>query len=190
MCMYGVMSACEQCCRLCNNSIPFKVYNELRGATYITVFDGICQFLTTLWKILRAETRLTNCDRPKIACDCWWPCDCANFCRIQSNTEPHPYHNTSSVYVVTIPAAAINMVFAVGGILFCWISSSRAYKMELFLFWHDVWPLLTWKRHPWTVTGHQRYKCLWLIWCKVRVWSSISMPHKSHWGHGQRRRFC
>ena len=43
------MSACEQCCRLCNNSILFKVYNEkFRCATYITVFDGICQFLITL----------------------------------------------------------------------------------------------------------------------------------------------
>jgi len=29
--------------------MPFEVYNEkFRGATYITVFDGICQFLTTL----------------------------------------------------------------------------------------------------------------------------------------------
>jgi len=38
------MSACEQCCRLYNNSMPFKVYNEkFGGATYITVFDGICQ---------------------------------------------------------------------------------------------------------------------------------------------------
>jgi len=35
------MSACVQgcSCRLCNNSIPFKVYNEkFRGATYITVY--------------------------------------------------------------------------------------------------------------------------------------------------------
>ena len=47
------MSVCEQCCRLCNNSIPFKVYNEKsRDATYITVFDGVCQFLTTSRKIL------------------------------------------------------------------------------------------------------------------------------------------
>jgi len=32
------MSACEQCCRLCNNSIPLKVYNEkFRDATYISL---------------------------------------------------------------------------------------------------------------------------------------------------------
>ena len=37
------MSACEECCRLCDNSIPFKVYKEkLRGAAYITVFDSVC----------------------------------------------------------------------------------------------------------------------------------------------------
>jgi len=34
-------SACKQCCRLCSNSILFKVYDEkFRAATYITVFDG------------------------------------------------------------------------------------------------------------------------------------------------------
>ena len=97
------MSACEQCCRLCNNSIPFKVYNEkFRGGTYITVFDGIHQFLTTLRNTcngkgtllyLEHETRLTICDHPKklpmIAGDpvtvvkiC---CDYVDFCRIWSN---------------------------------------------------------------------------------------------------------
>ena len=42
------MSASEQCCRLCNNSILFEVCNEkIIGIIYIyiTVFDGICQYL-------------------------------------------------------------------------------------------------------------------------------------------------
>ena len=47
VCIY--MSVCEQCCRLCNHFILFKVSGEkFRGATYITVFDGIGQFLITL----------------------------------------------------------------------------------------------------------------------------------------------
>ena len=38
------MSASKQYCRLCNNSVQFKAYNEqFRGATYITVFNGISQ---------------------------------------------------------------------------------------------------------------------------------------------------
>ena len=53
VCMYSAHECREQCCRLCDNPILFKMYNEkFRGATYITVFDGICQFLTTLRKLL------------------------------------------------------------------------------------------------------------------------------------------
>ena len=37
------VSVCEQCCKLCNSSIPFKVDNEkLRDAI---MFGGVCEFL-------------------------------------------------------------------------------------------------------------------------------------------------
>ena len=70
------MSACEQCCRLCNNSIPIKVY-KLRGATYSSL---------------------------QICCDCviqYVECMVSNA------------HTTtaSTVYKVTIPVAALSMVF-------------------------------------------------------------------------------
>ena len=49
VCMYSAHECREQCCRLCDNPILFKMYNEkFRGATYITGSDGVCQFLTTL----------------------------------------------------------------------------------------------------------------------------------------------
>jgi len=36
------VSVLEQCCRLCSNSIPFKVDEKFRAAI---VIDDVCQFL-------------------------------------------------------------------------------------------------------------------------------------------------
>ena len=43
-----------------NNSIPFRVYNEkFRGATYIIVFDGVCNFnFQKILEMLRASPYL------------------------------------------------------------------------------------------------------------------------------------
>ena len=127
------MSACEQCCRLCNNSIPFKVYNEkFRGATYITVFDGVCQNTCNVkakspYLELRPSTSSPVQNLPVIAGDpvtvvkiC---CDCVNFCRIRSNNygKLHLYHN----YIYCIHGHNPSCISKPGicwSDLFCWIS--------------------------------------------------------------------
>ena len=83
----------------------------------ISLFDCVCQFLTTLWKILvnivmlRAYRHTQSWDYkgswsvtiPKLACDCWWPCDsgkiycdCVNFVEYgaiwQATLIPHHIH--------------------------------------------------------------------------------------------------
>ena len=66
------MSACEQCCRLCTNSIPFKVC--IMRSSEVPLILCLMASVTTLRKryvdiaILRAETRLAICDHPKINC--------------------------------------------------------------------------------------------------------------------------
>jgi len=102
--VYVYMSAWEQCYRLCNNSILFKLYNEkFRSATYITMFAGVCQL--RVLTIIRAETRLTICERPKTACDCAGDpvivvklscCDCVTFLKnMEQYYKPnrYPYYN-------------------------------------------------------------------------------------------------
>ena len=122
------MSACGQCCSCVIT--PFKLYNEKFRGAYITVFDGICQFLNLPYLELRPGSQSVIVPNlPVIAGDpvtvvkiC---CDCVTFCRMQSIMLIRTYTTTAStIYVVTIPVVTLSTVL-IGvipfvGYLSCW----------------------------------------------------------------------